>query len=139
MTPKPTFERPANSFAVSCPRDCARRENMLRGGCLCGGIRYDIVGPVGVALYCRCSMCRKFHGTASRARLSLPKSSFRFVQGEDLLTSYRSSEDTIKRFCRIRGSPMVNSSERVRRPRLPRVRANADDWNNVKRGSNHAE
>jgi len=36
-------------------------------------------------------------------------SSFRFVQGEDLLTSYRSSADTIRRFCRICGSPVVNS------------------------------
>ena len=82
---------------------------MLRGGCLCGGIQYEIVGPVGEALYCHCSMCRKSHGTAFRARLSVPKSSFRFVQGEDLLTSYRSSEDTIRRFCRVCGSPIVNS------------------------------
>ena len=82
---------------------------MLRGGCLCGRIRYEIVGPVGEALYCHCSMCRKSHGTAFRARLSVPKSSFRFVQGEDFLTIYRSSEDTIKRFCRICGSPVVNS------------------------------
>ena len=82
---------------------------MLRGGCLCGGIRYEIDGPVGEALYCHCSMCRKSHGTAFRARLSVPMSSFRFVQGEDLLTSYRSSADTIRRFCRTCGSPIVNS------------------------------
>lgn len=82
---------------------------MLRGGCLCGGIRYEITGPVGTALYCHCSMCRKAHGTAFRARLAVPRSSFRFVQGEDLLTSYRSSGDTIRRFCRVCGSPMVNS------------------------------
>ena len=82
---------------------------MLRGGCLCGRIRYEIVGPVGEALYCHCSMCRKSHGTAFRARLSVPKASFRFVQGEDLLTSYRSSADTVRRFCQICGSPIVNS------------------------------
>ena len=82
---------------------------MLKGGCLCGRIRYEIDGPVGTSLYCHCSMCRKSHGTAFRARLSLPKSSFRIVQGEDLLTSYRSSSDTLKTFCRICGSPTVNS------------------------------
>ncbi|MEO8164338.1 MAG: GFA family protein [Betaproteobacteria bacterium] len=60
-------------------------------------------------MYCHCSMCRKAHGTAFRTRLSVPKSSFRFVQGENLLTSYRSSTDTIKRFCQICGSSMVNS------------------------------
>jgi len=81
---------------------------MLRGGCLCGGIRYKIVGPVGSALYCHCSMCRKWHGTAFRARLAVPKTSLRFIQGEDLLVRYRSSQDTIKTFCRVCGSPMVN-------------------------------
>jgi hypothetical protein len=59
----------------------------------CGQIRYEIVGPVGEALYCHCSMCRKSHGTAFRARLAVPKSSFRFVQERHLLTSYRSSAD----------------------------------------------
>jgi hypothetical protein len=54
-------------------------------------------------------MCRKFHGSAFRARLSVSRSSFRFVSGEDLLTSYRSSADTIRRFCRICGSAMINS------------------------------
>lgn len=82
---------------------------MLRGRCLCGGIRYEITGPAGTALYCHCSMCRKWHGTAFRARLAVPKSSFRFVCGEELLTRYRSSPDTVKTFCRICGSPMVNS------------------------------
>jgi len=31
------------------------------------------------------------------------------MRGEELLTSYRSSPDTVKTFCRICGSPMVNS------------------------------
>jgi homoserine/homoserine lactone efflux protein len=29
---------------------------MVSGGCLCGGIRYEIVGPVGASLLCYCSM-----------------------------------------------------------------------------------
>lgn len=82
---------------------------MIRGGCLCGGVRYEIDGPVGQALYCHCAMCRKAHGTAFRARLSVPKSSFRFVQGEELLTSFRSSSDTVRRFCRVCGSSIVNA------------------------------
>ena len=35
---------------------------MLKGSCLCGGIAYEIVGPVGKALYCHCSMCRNYMG-----------------------------------------------------------------------------
>ena len=82
---------------------------MIRGSCLCGGIKYEIDGPLRNALYCHCSMCRKFHGSAFLARVAVPKSSFRFLQGEALLTSYRSSPDTVKRFCKVCGSPRVNS------------------------------
>ena len=82
---------------------------MLTGSCLCGAIKYEISGPVGRSLYCHCSMCRKWHGTAFRTRLAVPQHSFRFVCGERMLTSYRSSADTVKTFCRVCGSPMVNS------------------------------
>ena len=82
---------------------------MLKGSCLCGGIRYEIVGPVGRSLYCHCSMCRKAHGSAFRARVAVPKSSFRLVRGGELLVEYQSSASTIRRFCRVCGSPMMNS------------------------------
>jgi len=39
---------------------------MLRGSCLCGGVRYEIAGPLSGALNCHCSMCRKAHGAAFR-------------------------------------------------------------------------
>ena len=83
--------------------------SVLRGGCLCGAIRYEIEGPVGPALYCHCSMCRKAHGSAFRARLAVPRGAFRFVQGEELLARYRSSENTIRSFCSRCGSPLVNA------------------------------
>ena len=82
---------------------------MLKGSCLCGGIRYEIVGPVGKSLYCHCSMCRKWHGSAFRARLAVPKNAFRLIRGKELLVEYRSSADTIRRFCRVCGSPLMNS------------------------------
>jgi hypothetical protein len=82
---------------------------MIRGSCLCGGIKYEIDGGLRNAVYCHCSMCRKFHGSAFRARVAVPKSAFRFLQGEALLTSYRSSRDTVKRFCKVCGSALINS------------------------------
>lgn len=81
---------------------------MLRGACLCGAIRYEIDGPVGPALFCHCSMCRKAHGSAFRARLAVPRSALRFVAGEERLTRYRSSPDTVRSFCGTCGSPLVN-------------------------------
>jgi hypothetical protein len=54
-------------------------------------------------------MCRRWHGTAFRTRAGVRKRDFRFVRGEELITEYRSSGDTVKRFCRVCGSPLVNS------------------------------
>ena len=34
---------------------------MLKGSCLCGGVRYEIDGEVGPMAQCYCSMCRKQH------------------------------------------------------------------------------
>jgi hypothetical protein len=82
---------------------------MHRGSCLCGAIAYEIEGPIESIVYCHCSMCRKWHGTAFRTRAAVRRDRFRFLRGEELLTRYRSSADTVKTFCRICGSPMVNS------------------------------
>ncbi len=33
-----------------------------RGGCLCGRVRYEIVGELMPVVNCHCSKCRRFHG-----------------------------------------------------------------------------
>jgi hypothetical protein len=33
-----------------------------RGGCLCGGVRYDVTGPLRDVVVCHCSRCRRTHG-----------------------------------------------------------------------------
>jgi hypothetical protein len=32
------------------------------GGCLCGGVRYEVRGPLRDVVVCHCSRCRRFHG-----------------------------------------------------------------------------
>ena len=80
---------------------------MLRGGCLCGGIRYEIVGPVGEALYCHCSMCRKSHGAAFSTFARLTAGDFRIVAGEDQVRSYRSSAPIERTFCATCGARLT--------------------------------
>lgn len=33
-----------------------------RGGCLCGGVRYSVRGPLRYVVACHCSQCRKMSG-----------------------------------------------------------------------------
>lgn len=32
------------------------------GSCLCGGVRYEVSGPLRDVLYCHCENCRRTHG-----------------------------------------------------------------------------
>ncbi len=81
---------------------------MLRGSCLCGGVRYEISGPLSYPLNCHCSMCRKAHGAAFRSRARVKADDFRWTQGEELVTYYESSPGNHRGFCRICGSPLLS-------------------------------
>jgi hypothetical protein len=81
---------------------------MITGSCLCGGVRYEIDGTIGLALNCHCSMCRKVTGAAFRSRVAVPTKNFRWLSGEDLLTRYSSSPGTNRTFCRVCGATLVS-------------------------------
>lgn len=81
---------------------------MIHGSCLCGGVKYRIDGPLFDARYCHCSMCRKAHGSAFRARASVKSADLAFVTGEELVTFYESSPGNRRGFCRVCGSPIVS-------------------------------
>ena len=74
---------------------------MLRGSCLCGGVRYEITDPLSDALNCHCKMCRKAHGTAFRSRARISAADVRWIQGEELITYYESSPGNHRGFCRV--------------------------------------
>jgi hypothetical protein len=81
---------------------------MMRGSCLCGGVRYEITGRLSGALNCHCTMCRKAHGTAFRSRASVKAADFKWVRGEELVTYYESSVGNHRGFCRVCGSPILS-------------------------------
>ena len=49
---------------------------MLKGSCLCGGIRYEIDADLGPVTNCHCSQCRKAAGAAFASNASVPAVSF---------------------------------------------------------------
>ena len=80
---------------------------MLRGSCLCQGVAFEIHGSVIDLLYCHCSMCRKAHGTAFRARGKVLASEFQWVRGEKLVRYYESSPGQHRSFCSVCGSNLI--------------------------------
>ncbi|MBL3599767.1 MAG: GFA family protein [gamma proteobacterium endosymbiont of Lamellibrachia anaximandri] len=94
--------------------------NTYKGGCLCGKIRFEIIGEIGNIVYCHCSQCRKVQGSAFATNGNVDVEAFIFLSGEDELTGYQSSPGQTKYFCKHCGSPIISRNESV--PNKVRVR-----------------
>lgn len=84
---------------------------MLRGSCLCGGVRYEIRGKLGPMGHCHCRTCRKAHGAAFGTHAGVRPERFRWVAGEELVARYESSPGRFRRFCRVCGSTLSGHGE----------------------------
>ena len=70
----------------------------LKGSCLCGGVRFEIEGPIEATRYCHCESCKKLSGSTGTANARVASSSIRVVEGRDLLTTFQPSEGSSKTF-----------------------------------------
>lgn len=61
---------------------------MIRGRCLCGGVRFEIARAEDPFELCHCSRCRKVSGSAYRAGLLVDESDFRLVDGKERIRIY---------------------------------------------------
>jgi hypothetical protein len=82
------------------------KSSILSGGCLCGGVRYEISGALRHASHCHCSMCRKQHGAAFGSYGSARRADFRWTAGEELLARFASSPGIERGFCQRCGSTL---------------------------------
>jgi len=71
----------------------------LTGGCLCGGVRYEISEPFVTAGYCHCTRCQRRTGTAASAQGQIVPGSLRIVQGEELVQEWKPEDGFGKCFC----------------------------------------
>ena len=60
----------------------------LTGGCLCGGVRYEVKVPPLSAGYCHCTRCQRRTGTAASPGARLEPGSLRITKGEELVKAY---------------------------------------------------
>lgn len=84
---------------------------MIRGSCLCGGVRFEITQAVGPFELCHCTRCRKANGSAFVAWLGVNRDDFQFVHGRDLIKTYeaplREAPPAYRtHFCTRCGSPV---------------------------------
>ncbi len=78
----------------------------LTGGCLCGGVRFEVTEPLRDAGYCHCTRCQRRTGTASSVSGGVVPGSLRILSGEELITDYRPPDGFVKVFCGACGSAL---------------------------------
>ena len=81
-------------------------EKAVDGACLCGGVRFEITGPLDSVAHCHCTICQRAHGAAFVTWAAVPQDRVRVTAGEADLAHYRSSEIGTRSFCRTCGSSM---------------------------------
>ena len=89
---------------------------MVRGSCLCGGVAFEIDGRLTPIQLCHAIRCRKATGSAFAPELAAKSARFRWVRGEELISTYeapllREPPPYRKAFCRVCGSPLPLARE----------------------------
>ena len=74
------------------------------GGCLCGGVRYRVTGPLRPIVYCHCGQCRRTSGHFVAAT-AVTRDALDIVADESL-EWFASSEFASRGFCRLCGSSL---------------------------------
>jgi hypothetical protein len=80
--------------------------SVIRGGCLCGGVRFEVKLPFSDANYCHCSRCRKHSGSEFGVQARVPRDRFRLLAGEELIRVYEPEDGAVKAFCSVCGSSL---------------------------------
>jgi hypothetical protein len=75
---------------------------MMTGSCLCGGVSFEISGPLRPVVACHCTQCRKQSGHYG-AFTACQNADLRFTR-DSTLAWYRASDNAGRGFCNTCGS-----------------------------------
>lgn len=79
----------------------------ITGECFCGAVKYQIDGKLRDGKSCHCSRCRKAFNAQASAAAFVEPSEFKWLTGEDQLTSYISLQGFGLQFCKNCGSTLT--------------------------------
>lgn len=80
------------------------------GSCMCGQVKYAVLGLIVQIVACHCSLCRRMTGAAFSSYVVVKADQFAITHGQDMLASYAVTERTTRHFCTICGTPIYNSN-----------------------------
>ncbi len=77
----------------------------LQGGCLCGGVQFEIAQAAMMA-HCHCQRCRQWGGGSYATVVAAPSEGFKLVSGQELLKTYAEEGFAKRSFCSRCGSSL---------------------------------
>ncbi|WP_037493622.1 GFA family protein [Sneathiella glossodoripedis] len=80
-------------------------QNMSTGGCLCGGVRFEVRGKIRDVINCHCKICRVFHGDQVGCTSASVKDLV--FTSERTLKWYHSTDFAKRGFCENCGASML--------------------------------
>lgn len=80
----------------------------MNGQCLCGAVKFEVIGEIPNLYQCHCSECRKSTGSSANAATFVHADSFQWIKGEDKISSFRKDTGYRNDFCSKCGSPVPN-------------------------------
>jgi hypothetical protein len=98
---------------------------MIKGGCYCGAVKYEIRGRLLRFVNCHCPDCRKFTGSAFASVIVTEADGFTVTAGQDHLVPYESSPGKHRNFCKTCGCHVFARAQQ--RPGMVMVRAGTLD------------
>lgn len=83
------------------------------GSCKCNEVNYAITSDVEMVANCHCNTCRKMSGAAFATIVVIDEQNFEIIAGRNELISYQVTENTVKYFCRICGTPVYSLNKQL--------------------------
>ncbi|MBS1198192.1 MAG: glutathione-dependent formaldehyde-activating [Proteobacteria bacterium] len=80
----------------------------MRGRCLCGTVKFEIDGDHFKLYQCHCTLCRRQGGSLSNTATIVPNNHFRWLHGEEFISSWKHEKGFRSDFCSTCGSPVPN-------------------------------
>ncbi len=98
---------------------------MIKGGCLCGKVRYEFDGQIEEIAMCHCSLCRKAQGGAFATNSPVDSRKLK-ITGQEFITEYLEVEkNKFRAFCKYCGSPLYSRQKEL--PNIKRLRLGTID------------
>jgi hypothetical protein len=79
----------------------------MKGSCLCGAVEYEIDQLDMPIAHCHCRTCRKAHAAMFNSTAGVNRDHFRWLKGEEKLSSFMTLPEKFLYFCSVCGSHLV--------------------------------